>query len=341
MNQYRDIQAYRVAPLLYPSDLLFIFPYLHSLRRRTAESLRLELGGGDTPWQTEEAKQQIKNDIRHGATFLTNHRDIIMDAAWLSYLLRLRFNIRPYLGIGNNLLSRRWIEFLVRFNRCFVVIRDGSPKEVLAHAQHLSAYIQELRKKGKSIWLAQREGRAKDCNDRTQPAVLKMLTIGQDNFLDSVYRLNICPVSLSYEYDPCDFLKAKEMQQKRDDEHWKKSKEDDLVSMKTGMLGKKGRVLFRLTPSLNHWIDAHREELEKMTRNEQIQAVAKHIDYQIHIGYEIYERGEDMKAYLKNQLRKIELPHKDEAFLMERMREMYRNIETNHQQALHTTEDKI
>ena len=189
MNPYKDIEAYRVSPLLCGTDFLLVFPLLQCIRLRKATSLSLELGGGDTEWQSEEDRQMIREDFRHGATFLTNHRDIIMDAAWLSYLLRTHYFIRPYMGIGNNLLSRRWIEWLVRFNRCYVVVRDGGVKEAMKNAQHLSSYIQYLRSKGKSIWLAQREGRAKDGNDLTQPAVLKMLTIGESNFLDAVRRL--------------------------------------------------------------------------------------------------------------------------------------------------------
>ncbi|MBP5476799.1 MAG: acyltransferase [Paludibacteraceae bacterium] len=337
MNPYKDIEAYRVGPLLSVSDFLLVFPFLDMLRRRKTTSLRLESGGGASPWQGKEAKRMIREDIRHGATFLTNHRDIITDAAWLSYLLRMRYFIRPYVGIGNNLLSRRWIEWLVRYNRCYVVVRNGGTKEVMRNAQHLSSYIQHLRKRGKSIWLAQREGRAKDSNDLTQPAVLKMLTIGSDDFIEAVRVLNICPVSINYEYDPCDYLKAREMQLRRDNPNWHKAKGEDELSMKTGLFGKKGRVVYRLTPSLNHWLDAHREELAGMTRNEQVQAVAKRIDYQIHIGYEVYERGEEFEQYLRERLALIDLPNKDEAFLTDKLREMYRNPVINHEAAKQQT----
>ncbi|MBQ7698291.1 MAG: 1-acyl-sn-glycerol-3-phosphate acyltransferase [Paludibacteraceae bacterium] len=333
METYKDIEAYRVGPLLGVTDFLFVFPFLEYLRRRKTSSMRLDLGGGDTPWQSEADRRMIREDLRGGATFLTNHRDIIMDAAWLSFLLRMRYWIRPYMGIGNNLLSKRWIEWLVRYLRCYVVVRDGGPKEVMKNAQHLSAYIQMLRGKGKSIWLAQREGRAKDGNDLTQPAVLKMLTMGSGDFLDAIRKLNICPVSINYEFDPCDYLKAREMQLRRDDPQWKKPKGEDELSMKTGIFGEKGRVVYRITPSLNHWMDAHLNELEKMTRNEQVQAVAKQIDYQIHIGYETYERGEAFEQYLQERLAMIEMANKDEAYLMDKLHEMYRNPVLNHQAA--------
>ena len=333
MNPYKDIEAYRVSPILWLTDLLLVFPFLEVLRRRKTTSLRLEAGGGDSPWQSKEARRMIREDIRHGATFLTNHRDIIMDAAWLSYMLRTHYFIRPYMGVGNNLLGKRWVEWLVRYNRCYVVVRGGGAKEVAQNAMHLNLYIQYLRGRGKSIWLAQREGRAKDGNDLTQPAVLKMLTLGSTDFLEAIRKLNICPVSINYEFDPCDYLKAREMQLRRDNLQWKKPKGEDERSMTTGLFGKKGRVVFRLTPSLNHWLDAHKEELAAMTHNEQVQAVAKRIDYQIHIGYEMYERGEEFEWYLNERLAMIDLPNRDEAFLMERLREMYRNPIVNHEAA--------
>ncbi|MCR4665641.1 MAG: acyltransferase [Paludibacteraceae bacterium] len=333
MNEYKDIEAYRVGPLLGLTDILLVCPFMEILRRSKAKSVKLDLGGGGSPWQSKADRKMIRDDFRHGATFLTNHRDIVMDAAWLSYMLRTHYNIRPYMGIGNNLLGKKWVEWLVRYNRCYVVVRNGGVKDAIKNAQHLSSYIQHLRGKGKSIWLAQREGRAKNGNDLTQPAVLKMLTMGDGNFLDSVRMLNICPVSINYELDPCDYLKAQEMQQRRDNEHWHKKKGEDEKSMKTGIFGKKGRVVYRITPSLNHWLDAHKSELEAMNRNEQVQAVAKRIDYQIHIGYEIYERGEDFEEYLRGQLAKIDMPDKDEAYLMERLREMYQNPVLNYEAA--------
>lgn len=338
MSEYRDIEAYRVGPLLTLTDFLFVFPVLDLLRRIKTTSLRLDLGGGGSPWQSETDRKTIREDIRCGATFLTNHRDIVMDAAWLSYLLRTRYFIRPYMGIGNNLLSRRWIEWLVRYNRCYVVVRDGGAKDTVRNAQHLSGYIHHLRHRGKSIWLAQREGRAKDGNDLTQPAVLKMLTMGRDDFLAAVRELNICPVSINYELDPCDYLKAAEMQQRRDDPHWHKRKGEDERSMKTGISGQKGRVVYRITPSLNHWLDAHQPELEAMTRNGQVQAVAKRIDWQIHIGYEIYERGEQFERYLRERLALIDIPGKDEAFLADKLREMYHNPVLNHEAAMQKNE---
>ena len=333
-NDFKDIRAYRVGWLLGICDFLFSFPLLRMWALRTTKGIRLAYLGD---------RKQIEADIKHGAFFMTNHRDIILDASWLSLLLRCRYFIRPFIGIGNNLFAYKWIELLVRFNRCFVVKRGAGAHAQLENAKQLSAYIRHLRSQGKSIWLAQREGRAKDSNDTTQPAVLHMLTIDfeQQNrpveqFFDYVKGLNICPVSITYEYDPCDYLKAREMQLKRDNPKWRKRAKDDVESMRTGIRGKKGRVVYRLTPSINHDIDRMLEqfpEYKSLPIKDQIDHLCFIIDQHIFLGYEIFERGTDFDAYIESRLAKIELPNKDEQFLRERLYEMYNNPVINYNKA--------
>lgn len=325
MNKFKKIQAYRVGALLPLVDFLILCPILVRMKRKTASSLQL-LYHGD--------RKLIEQDIKHGAFFMTNHRDICMDAIWLTYLLRIRYFIRPYIGIGNNLFGKWWIEHLVRFMRAFVVIRNGGFREQVDNAKLLSDYIHYLRQRRKSIWLAQREGRAKDGNDLTQPGVLKMLTIDSEDFFESIKQLNICPVSISYEYDPCDYLKAREMQLKRDKPNWKKSRKDDLVSMSVGIQGYKGKIVYRLTPSINHDLEkalADNPELLQLSRNEQIQFVCNLIDRHIHAAYEIYERGEQFDRYIEGQIAKINLSNKDEDFLREKLYEMYNNQVKNYE----------
>ena len=324
-SDFKKIRAYHTSPFLALWDWIFTIPLIRRFRNRTAESLSLEYEEGK--------REQIEQDIKHGAIFLTNHRDIVLDAAFLSLKLRERYWIRPYIGMGNNLFGKWWIEPFARFNHVFVVIRGGSPKELLQNSETLSAYISYLRHRGKSIWLAQREGRAKDSNDLTQPSVLKMLTIHYEDFLQGIRELNICPVCLNYQYDPCDFLKAKEMQYKRDDPKWKKSKYDDLVSMRTGLLGWKGKIVFRMTPSVNHWLDEHEQELRQLSRNDQAVAVAAQIDHQIHSNYEIYPHDEEFEKYIEAKLERINIPNKDEAFLREKMIEMYTNPMLNYEKS--------
>ena len=328
MNKFKKIQAYRVGWLLPLIDFLFLYPFLLVMKRKTATAIELQYHGD---------RKQIEQDIRNGAFFMTNHRDICMDAIWLTFLLRIRYFIRPYVGIGNNLFGKWWIEHLVRFMRAFVVIRNGAFREQVTNAKLLSEYIHYLRKRRKSIWLAQREGRAKDGNDVTQPGVLKMLTIDSEKFFEDIKQLNICPVSISYEYDPCDYLKAREMQLKRDKPGWKKSRKDDLVSMSVGINGHKGKVVYRMTPSINHELDAalaDNPELNNLSRNEQIQFVCQLIDQHIHSAYQIYERGDEFDDYIQGQLDKIHLSNKDEDFLRSKLYEMYNNQVMNYEKAL-------
>ena len=334
-DKFKDIRAYRVGAILPVFDFLFVFPYLWYLAKQTTKGIKLDYLGD---------RKLIEKDIQHGAFFMTNHRDIVMDSAWLSFLLRCRYFIRPYIGIGNNLFAYKWIEILVRFNRCFVVKRGAGAHAQLENSKQLSTYIRMLRERGKSIWLAQREGRAKDSNDLTQPAVLHMLTIDfeQQNrpveeFFDYVKELNICPVSITYEFDPCDYLKAKEMQLKRDNPKWRKRAKDDVESMRTGIEGQKGHVVYRLTPSINHDIDRMLEKFpyyKGLPVKDQIDHLCFIIDQHIFRGYEIFERGTEFDAYIESRLAKIDIPDKDEEFLREKLYEMYNNPVINYQKSL-------
>lgn len=327
MDKYKDIRAYRVGWILAVIDWFIVFPILKIWALRTTKGIRLEYLG---------ERKQIERDIKHGAFFMTNHRDIILDAAWLSYRLRLRYFIRPFMGVGNNLFAKPWIEHLMRFLRCFVVKRGAGAHAQLENAKQLSAYIRMLRSQGKSIWLAQREGRAKDSNDLTQASVLHMLTLGDDDFFENVKALNICPVSITYEFDPCDYLKAAEMQLKRDNPKWRKSKRDDVKSMQTGIRGEKGRVVYRLTPSINPEIEAllaDEPEWRTAPIHDQLQRVCDIIDRHIHQGYEIFDRGTEFDAYIESRLAMIDIPNKDEAFLRDKLYEMYNNPVINYKKA--------
>ncbi len=326
-DNFKDIRAYRVGWILAITDFFMAFPLLKIWALRTTKGIRLEYLGD---------RKQIEKDIRHGAFFMTNHRDIILDAAWLSFRLRMRYFIRPFMGVGNNLFAKPWIEHLMRFMRCFVVKRGAGAHAQLENAKQLSAYIRMLRSQGHSIWLAQREGRAKDSNDLTQASVLHMLTLGDDDFFENVKALNICPVSITYEFDPCDYLKAAEMQLKRDNPKWRKSKRDDVKSMQTGIRGEKGRVVYRLTPSINPEIEAllaDEPEWRTAPIHEQLQRVCDIIDRHIHQGYEIFDRGTEFDAYIESRLAMIDIPNKDEAFLRDKLYEMYNNPVINYKKA--------
>ena len=160
---------------------------------------------------------------------MSNHRDIVGDAAILNTLMITNGCDTAENAIGDNLCSRPWITEMMKLNKNFIVKRSGTKREIFEASKLLSSYIRKnIVEKSNSIWIAQREGRAKDANDRTQESLLKMFSMSSGSDLKQGFlELNILPVSISYEYDACDYLKAKEFQQKRDDANFKKSKEDD------------------------------------------------------------------------------------------------------------------
>ena len=222
----------------------FFYPLLHGIVDQCSDGLVLE------------NSQSVDKRVPH--TFITNHRDIVMDSAFLSIsLLDNGFGNTMEIAIGDNLLIRPWIKKLVRVDKAFIVQRSVSLRQMLASSARLSRYMHyAIATKHENIWIAQREGRAKDSNDRTQDSILKMMAMGgEGSIIDRLKQLNLVPTALSYEYDPCDFLKAQEFQQKRDIEGFKKSPKDDLVNMQTGIFGYKGRICFRVAGPLNDCLE--------------------------------------------------------------------------------------
>lgn len=314
-------------------DKTIILPLLDKIQQRTTAGLTL-VGLNNT-------------STARPALFLTNHRDIILDSAFLSFIYKQHTGERIYIGIGTNLYAQSWIEDFVRANKAFSVIRGGNPRQILTNSSLLSAYILHIiTDLHHNVWLAQREGRAKDGNDHTQPAVLKMLTMaGEGTLQERLEKLNITPVSLSYEYDPCDYLKAREMQIKRDKGIYQKTKADDLLSMKTGIMGWKGKINFHITPSINTELAEAIRQSE--IRNEQIDNVALLIDKHIHKHYHIFntnriaydaylntnrftqeytsEEQDAFMNYIDKQIERITDITPDKAFLQERILEMYAN----------------
>ena len=291
-------------------------------------------------------------DLSKSYLYISNHRDIILDSAFLCGKFIEKNMDTVEIAIGDNLLIFPWIEDLVRVNKSFIVKRGLSARQALESSQRLSAYIDyTIHEKHQSIWIAQREGRAKDSNDRTQESLLKMFNMnGSGSFTKNLSTLNICPLSISYEYDPCDFLKAKEMQQRHENPEFKKDPMDDLLNMQTGVMGYKGAVVYEITGDIQ--TDLKKIAAETSNRNEQITLTAELIDKRIHsnytifannkIAYDILKEGKnfsneyttieklDFERYLSLQIAKIDLPDKDEDFLMKRLLEMYANPLINH-----------
>lgn len=219
-------------------------------------------------------------------TFISNHRDIVLDASFLN-LCCIRAN-KPItqIAIGNNLLIYDWIRNLVKINRCFIVKRDVKRLQALEAARQLSAYIHYvITCRNESVWIAQREGRAKDSNDVTQESVLKMMSLaGNGSIRDSLAELNIVPVAISYEYDPNDYLKVREFLLKRRDPEFKKSQRDDLFSMETGLMQFKGHVHFHIGKPVTDQLNT----IEATDRNTIVATARQIIDTEIHRGYRIY-----------------------------------------------------
>ena len=277
-------------------------------------------------------------------TFLSNHRDIVLDASFLCLVLLNNRHNTCEIAIGSNLLIYQWIEDLVRINKSFIVKRGVGVRQALEAAMQLSAYIHyAINQKHQSVWIAQREGRAKDSNDRTQDALIKMLSLGKKgNLIDSIRELNIAPVAISYEYDPCDSLKAYEFLQKSKNPDFKKSQRDDLVNMQTGIMGYKGTVHYGFTPCINDELAQLEGESDKAT------SVCQIIDRHIHLNYRIYpcnyiaydmlykenrfaneytpEQKEDFEKYIQGQIAKLgEFAIEDYQFMREKMLLMYSN----------------
>ncbi len=286
-------------------------------------------------------------DVNGRYTFVSNHRDIVLDSALLDRLLiDSGFTTTCEIAIGDNLLSLPWVRDLVRVNKSFIVERSLHAGEMLRASKRMAEYMHfAISEKNENIWIAQREGRAKDSDDRTQPAILKMMAMGGEGSLtERLSQLHIVPLAISYEFDPCDYLKAREFQLKRDNPEWKKSAQDDIDSMRTGIMGYKGHIHYHCAPCIDPWLHALDTAMPK---NKLFDLIATHIDHEIHRNYRLYPcnyiaahlldgddaltayyTDEEEKAfldYVERQIAKIHLEGKDEGFLRERLLTMYAN----------------
>lgn len=295
-------------------------------------------------------------DMEKRYTFVSNHRDIVLDSALLDVLLvDAGCKTTCEIAIGDNLLSLPWVKDLVRINKSFIVERSVSLRQMLLSSKRLSDYMHlVIAQKHDNVWIAQREGRAKDSNDRTQESIIKMMVMGgEGSLVERLKGLHIVPLAISYEYDPCDFLKAQEFQLKRDIADWKKGPMDDVVSMQTGIMGYKGHIHYEAAPCIDAWLDTLDADMPKA---DFFKAVATHIDEEVFRRYRLYpsnyvaldelegttahadrytaEQKAQFDGYIAQQMAKIQLPNKDEAFLRERLLTMYANLARNQEQLL-------
>ena len=314
----------------------FCYGFLVQLLARLSKGCDIDIASLDT-------------DSRY--TFISNHRDIVLDSALLDKLLiDAGFNTTCEIAIGDNLLKLPWVKDLVRVNKSFIVERALSMREMLMASKRLSKYMHfVIAEKNDNIWIAQREGRAKDSNDRTQEAILKMMVMGgEGSIIDRLKQLHLVPLAISYEYDPCDYLKAAELQARRDNPSWQKGPMDDVTSMQTGIMGYKGHIHYQCADCIDSYLDTIPADTPK---TELFRLIADHIDRQIFAGYRLYpnnyvaldllhgdsahadhytaEDKAQFETYLKGQLDKIEMEGKDDAYLRKQMLKMYANPAIN------------
>mgnify|MGYP005911008027 FL=1 len=290
-------------------------------------------------------------DLRNRYTFISNHRDIVLDSALLHVMLfDAGCDTTTEIAIGDNLLKLPWVKDIVRLNKSFIVQRSLPMRQMLAASKLLAEYMHfVIAEKNDNVWIAQREGRAKDSNDRTAEAILKMMTMGGEGSIkERLLSLHLVPLAISYEYDPCDFLKAQEFQLRRDVADWKKGPMDDVISMQTGIMGYKGHIHYHAAPCIDEWLRALPDDMPK---TEFYTAVAEHLDHEIWRGYRLYpsnfvaldllrgtaehadrytaEDRQCFEAYLDAQLKKVQLPNPDWAFLRKNVLTMYANPAIN------------
>ncbi len=221
--------------------------------------------------------------------FISNHRDILLDTTLLNAALFQNGHLMTASAIGDNLVQKSFIKTLARLNRNFLVLRGLSPREMLQSSKLLSEYMgQLLLHENRSVWIAQREGRTKDGNDETNPGVLKMIGMASDeaDVMQYFKKLKIVPVSISYEYDPTDVLKMPQLLAEANNEVYVKSKNEDLNTILSGVMGQKKRIHLHIGKVLDTEID--RIVAENDSSNKQIQALAQEIDDAILSNYKLW-----------------------------------------------------
>ena len=251
---------------IYDFQVKVIYPILKKLISDTSTGL------------TYSGFDKLKKGIP--SLFISNHHDIILDPSVLNMLLYENGFNTTKVAIGDNLLRKEWIRDLARLNKSFIVHRSPSGKEAYYYSQRLSNYIKKIIIDDKeSVWIAQREGRAKDGNDITQISLLKMLAYGgEESKFEYLKSLNFLPTAISYEFDPCDILKVRESIAKEKNLHYEKNEKEDEISMVTGLTGFKGRIHISIGNVIQDEFD---EILHHETPKEQFSALAAIIDEQI------------------------------------------------------------
>lgn len=230
-----------------------------------------------------------KLDPNTSYLFISNHRDIILDTSLLNVSLFDHGLIMTASAIGDNLVQKSFLLTLSKLNRNFLVRRGLSPRELLQSSKLMSEFVYHLlSKENRSVWIAQREGRTKDGNDATHQGVLKMLAMASDeeNLMDFFKKIRVVPVSISYEYDPTDALKMPQLMAEANDEIYIKEKNEDFITLISGIIGQKKRIHIHVGDVLDTELDKITSENDN--NNKQIQALAQVIDDSILTTYKLW-----------------------------------------------------
>jgi hypothetical protein len=242
------------------------FPFLEALIESTTDGVSLSFAEG-------ASEKDLVNPTLH----LTNHRDIVLDPSLVNVARMGSGYSSTEIGIGDNLLSHKWVEDLVRLNRCFIVKRGGGPREKWESSLFVASYIRQVVSNGESVWLAQKEGRAKDGRDQTSPALIRMLY--SEGGEKAWNELNVKPVSISYEWDPCDAMKVRELILREKNGEYEKVPGEDEMSMALGMTGWKGRVHLEFCNTIP-WKEVEGERTDRV--------IAELVDKAISESYKIW-----------------------------------------------------
>jgi hypothetical protein len=288
------------------------YPFLEALIESTTDGVTLGYSFG-----------AFEKDLESPTLHLTNHRDIVLDPSLVN-VARMGCGFpSTEIGIGDNLLSHKWLEDLVRLNRCFIVRRGGGPRERWESSLLVATYIRHVVKNGSSVWLAQKEGRAKDGRDSTSPALIRMLI--SEGGKEAWEMLNVKPVSISYEWDPCDYMKVRELLKKEHEGEYLKEPGEDERSMASGMTGWKGRIHLEFCATIP-WKEVEGERTER--------TIAELVDRAIYQGYKIFPNqviaanrlGLDELAGCTSD---IQVTDEDRAFFSNRIDKVVEEVGTN------------
>jgi len=352
MNNFDDIRPYNdaetvhalhklswnpliwtVSKYLFPEESIF-FLSRWARRIRSVEQFQMEIMNASVDAILDKSTSGLSisgieniSDIKTPMLLISNHRDIVLDPAFIQKALLHAGKTTSQLCVGDNLLGRPFVKDIMRSNKMIIVRRGISGREQLKASHQLSAYIREVVGGGvSSVWVAQKQGRAKNGIDKTSRGVLKMLTMsGAGNFVEDLNSLHIVPVSISYEYESCDYMKARELYLSRDGAEYKKRRGEDLRSILEGIKQQKGGVCIHFGKPIT------KEELTACTVgaknfNVSFAALAELMDSRIREGYHLF----DTNRYALDLLEGREAPaafseyveaRLDKAFAMQGKRE--------------------